>query len=223
MKVLVIEDEKKLAVLLQKGLTENGFVVDLCFDGQEGLHMAQNYPYDAILLDLMLPDMDGITILQTLRARENDVPVLVVTARGEVEERVRGLDFGADDYIAKPFDLAELMARLRSAIRRNKGRPSPLLAIADLAIDTNAKTVSRAGRAITLSAREYALLEYLALSSGRVVSRTEMIEHIYATQYDWDSNVIDVYINYLRNKIDKGFSPPLLHTVRGAGYVLKAE
>ncbi|OGQ94025.1 MAG: DNA-binding response regulator [Deltaproteobacteria bacterium RIFOXYD12_FULL_57_12] len=223
MKILIIEDEMKLAGLLQKGLAENGFTVDLCYDGQEGLHMAQNYPYDAILLDLMLPDMDGITILQALRARENDVPVLVVTARGEIEERVIGLDSGADDYIAKPFDLAELMARLRAAIRRSKGKPSPLIAVADLSIDTNAKTVSRAGRAITLSAREYALLEYLALNSGRVVSRAEMIEHIYETQYEWDSNVIDVYINYLRNKIDKGFSPPLLHTVRGAGYILRGQ
>lgn len=221
MKVLIIEDEKKLAGLLQRGLAENGFTVDLCFDGQEGLFMAEHYPYDAILLDLMLPDMDGTTILQSLRARQNDVPVLVVTARGEVEERIRGLDFGADDYIAKPFDLAELMARLRAAIRRSKGRPSPLLTVADLAIDTNGKTVHRAGQAITLAAREYALLEYLALNAGRVVSRTEMIEHIYETDCEWDSNVIDVYINYLRNKIDKGFQPPLIHTVRGAGYVLK--
>lgn len=223
MKILIIEDEQKLARILKKGLEENDFTVDLSFDGEEGLHMAEAYPYDAVLLDLMLPRMDGLTILKSLRAKKIDVPVLVVTARGEVEDRIKGLDIGADDYIPKPFDLAELMARLRAAIRRSKGKPSPVIAVEDLAIDTNAKTVTRAGKAIPLSAREYMLLEYLALNAGRVVSRTELIDHVYATEYEWDSNVIDVYINYLRNKIDKGFGKPLIHTVRGAGYVLKGE
>ncbi len=223
MKILIIEDEQKLARILKKGLEENDFTVDLSFDGEEGLHMAESYPYDAVLLDLMLPGKDGLTILKTLRAKKIDVPVLVVTARGEIEDRIKGLDFGADDYIPKPFDLAELMARLRAAIRRNKGKPSPIVAVEDLAIDTNAKTATRAGKAIPLSAREYMLLEYLALNAGRVVSRTELIDHVYATEYEWDSNVIDVYINYLRNKIDKGFGKPLIHTKRGAGYVLKGE
>lgn len=223
MKILIIEDEQKLARILKKGLEENDFTVDLSFDGEEGLHMAEAYPYDAVLLDLMLPGMDGLTILKTLRAKKIDMPVLIVTARGEVEDRIKGLDIGADDYIPKPFDLAELMARLRAAIRRSKGKPSPVISVEDLAIDTNAKTVIRAGRAITLSSREYMFLEYLALNAGRVVSRTELIDHVYATEYEWDSNVIDVYINYLRNKIDKGFGKPLIHTVRGAGYVLKGE
>ena len=151
------------------------------------------------------------------------MPVLIITARGEVEDRIKGLNLGADDYLAKPFDLDELIARLRALIRRSRGKPSPLLTVGDLTIDTNARTVSRAGIDISLSAREYAILAYLALHAGRVVSRTELIEHIYETDYEWDSNVIDVYISYLRTKIDKGFPAPLIHTVRGAGYLLKGE
>jgi DNA-binding response OmpR family regulator len=209
--------------LIKKGLEENYFTVDLSFDGVEGMHMAETWPYDAILLDIMLPGIDGFEILQSLRDRKNDVPVLVITARGEIEERIMGLNFGADDYIPKPFDLSELIARLRSVIRRSKGKSSPLLLIDDLAIDLNARTVTRGGQAISLSAREFTLLEYLALNSGRVVSRTELIDHIYGSDTEWDSNVIDVYINYLRNKIDKGFGRALIHTMRGAGYILKEE
>jgi DNA-binding response OmpR family regulator len=221
MKILIIEDEKKLARLLKNGLEENDFTVDLAHDAEEGLYFAENYDYDAVLLDIMLPGTDGLAVLRALRSKGNNVPVLIVTARGEVADRITGLDIGADDYIAKPFDLAELMARLRAAIRRSKGKPAPLLSVRDLTVDTNAKTVSRGGTPVALSAREYMLLEYLALNAGRVVGRTELIEHIYATDFEWDSNVIDVYINYLRNKIDKGFDRPLIHTVRGAGYVLK--
>ncbi len=223
MKGLIIEDEQKLARVLKKGLEENDFTADLSFDGEEGLHMAETYPYDAVLLDIMLPRMDGLALLKSLRAKKVGVPVLVITARGEVEDRIKGLDLGADDYVAKPFDFAELMARLRAAIRRGKGRPSPVIEIGDLSLDTNAKTVTRSGTPVALSAREYTLLEYLALNAGRVVSRTELIEHVYDSEYEWDSNVIDVYISYLRNKIDKGFGKPLIHTVRGAGYVLKGE
>jgi DNA-binding response OmpR family regulator len=223
MKILIIEDERRLAKLLKQGLEEQGFAVDLAHDGAEGHFQAEQYPYDAVLLDLMLPEVDGLTILKALRERGNDVPILIVTARGEVEDRIRGLNLGADDYLAKPFDLEELIARLRALIRRSRGQASPLITIGDLVIDTNARTVIRAGKGITLSAREYDVLAYLALSAGRVVSRTELIEHIYETDYDWDSNVIDVYISYLRNKIDKGFAPPLIHTVRGAGYLMKAE
>ena len=223
MKILIIEDEKRLAQLMQKGLEENAFTVDISFDGEEGMHMAETWPYDAILLDIMLPGIDGLEILQSLRARKNDVPVLIITARGEVGERIRGLNIGADDYIAKPFDLSELIARLRSVIRRSKGKPSPLLVIDDLCIDTNERSITRAGQEIKLSAREFTLLEYLALNAGRVVSRTELIDHIYATESEWYSNVIDVYINYLRNKIDKGFARPLIQTKRGAGYIMKGE
>jgi DNA-binding response OmpR family regulator len=221
MKILIIEDERRLARLLKQGLEENGFTVDLAHDGAEGQFQVENYPYDAVLLDLMLPEVDGLTILASLRERGNDVPVLIITARGEVEDRIRGLNLGADDYLAKPFDLDELIARLRALIRRSRGKPSPLLTVEDLVIDTNARTVSRAGIDISLSAREYAILAYLALHTGRVVSRTELIEHIYETDYEWDSNVIDVYISYLRTKIDKGFPAPLIQTVRGAGYLLK--
>jgi DNA-binding response OmpR family regulator len=221
MKILIIEDERRLARLLKQGLEENGFTVDLAHDGAEGQFQVENYPYDAVLLDLMLPEVDGLTILASLRERGNDVPVLIITARGEVEDRIRGLNLGADDYLAKPFDLDELIARLRALIRRSRGKPSPLLTVENLVIDTNARTVSRAGIDISLSAREYAILAYLALHTGRVVSRTELIEHIYETDYEWDSNVIDVYISYLRTKIDKGFPAPLIQTVRGAGYLLK--
>ena len=223
MKILIIEDELRLAKLLKQGLEEQGFAVDLAHDGAEGHFQAEQYTYDAVLLDLMLPEVDGLTILKALRERGNDVPILIVTARGEVEDRIRGLNLGADDYLAKPFDLEELIARLRALIRRSRGQASPLITIGDLVIDTNARTVIRAGKGITLSAREYDVLAYLALSAGRVVSRTELIEHIYETDYDWDSNVIDVYISYLRTKIDKGYPAPLIQTVRGAGYLLKGE
>lgn len=175
MKILIIEDEKKLARLLKQGLEENGFTVDLAHDGSDGQYQVENYAYDAVLLDLMLPEVDGLTILASLRNQGNDVPVLIITARGEVEDRIRGLNLGADDYLAKPFDLDELIARLRALIRRSRGKPSPLLTVGDLTIDTNARTVSRAGIDISLSAREYAILVYLALHAGRVVSRTELI------------------------------------------------
>ncbi len=221
MKILIIEDEKRLAGILKKGLQENAFVVDLAHDGEEGLYMAENYPYDAVLLDLMLPVMDGLTILNELRKRGCDLPVLLVTSRGEVETRIKGLNFGADDYIVKPFDFQELLARLRTVIRRSKGKASPLLAIDDLTIDTNSQSVRRGESVIPLSATEYSLLEYLAVNSGRVISRTELTEHIYDTDFDRDSNVIDVYVNHLRNKLDKGFDRRIIHTVRGAGYMLK--
>ncbi|MFZ4438599.1 MAG: response regulator [Syntrophales bacterium] len=223
MKILVVEDQKRMANLLKKGLEENSFIVDLAFDGEEGLYMAVNYSYDAILLDITLPLMDGLTILKTLRLKQSEVPILMITARSEIESRVKGLNFGADDYIVKPFDFSELMARLRSVIRRNKGKLSPLVTIHDLTLDTNSRIVRRNGREITLSATEYNLLEYLVLNSGRVISRTELTEHIYDTDFDRDSNVIDVYVNHLRNRLDKGFDRQLILTVRGAGYMLKGE
>ena len=222
MKILVIEDEQRLARLLKQGLEEQGFVVDLAYDGSDGQFQAEQYLYDAILLDLMLPEVDGLAILKGLREKGNDVPVLIITARGDVEDRIKGLNFGADDYLAKPFNLEELIARLRALIRRSRGKSSPLVTVGDLVIDSNARTVARAGTVILLSAREYDLLHYLALSVGKVVSRTELIEHIFTSDYEWDSNVIEVHISHLRTKIDKGFSPALIHTVRGVGYILKA-
>lgn len=223
MKILIIEDEKEMAEILKKGLEENGYLVDLAHDGEEGLYMAETISFDAVLLDIMLPIMSGLAILDRLRSRKSDVPVVVITARNEIESRIKGLNLGADDYIVKPFDFYELLARLKSVIRRSKGKSSPLVAIDDLTIDTNGRSVSRAGIEISLSATEYNLLEYLALNSGRVISRIELTEHIYSTDFDRDSNVIDVYINHLRNKLDKGVGRQLIHTVRGAGYVLKGE
>jgi DNA-binding response OmpR family regulator len=221
MKVLIVEDEKDLALTLKKGLEENSFAVDVSYDGEEGLFMAENYPYDVLLLDIMLPKMDGLAILNTLRKKKIDMPVVMLTARGEVEDRIKGLNIGADDYIAKPFDFSELLARLRSVIRRSKGKPAPVIVIGDLTMDTNSREIRRGGRDIKLSSREYNMLEYLALNKNRVIGRTELMEHIYEMDADPDSNIIDVYINYLRNKIDKDFAVQLIHTVRGAGYVLK--
>lgn len=223
MRILIIEDEKNLAKILKKGLEENSFVVDLSSDGEEGLYMAETYPYDAIISDIMLPEMDGLTILKTLRSKNIDVPVIMLTAKGGIGDRIKGLDTGADDYIPKPFEFTELLARLKAVIRRHKGKPSPLITVADLTLDTSSRTVKRAGKEIRLSSKEYNLLEYLVVNIGKVISRTELVEHIYESEFDLDSNVIDVYINYLRNKIDKGFDKPLIHTVRGAGYILKAE
>lgn len=221
MRVLIVEDEKALAQILKKGLEENAFTVDLCFDGEEGLYMIETYPYDAVVLDVMLPNMDGLTILNKLRAKNINVPVLMLTAKGAIEDRIKGLNIGADDYMAKPFDFSELVARVRAIVRRSKGKPDPVIAIDDLTIDTNSRSVKRAGKEIKLSAKEYNLLEYLALNKNRVVSRTELTEHIYESDFDLDSNIIDVYINYLRNKIDKGFEKHIIQTVRGAGYILK--
>ena len=223
MKVLVVEDEQRLAALLKKGLEEQSYAVDLCFDGEEGLYMAENYPYDAVLLDVMLPKMDGFTVLDSLRKQGIEVPVLMLTARSEVESRVKGLNQGADDYISKPFDFIELLARLTAVIRRNKGQPASTVQVADLRLDLNAKTISRAGRDILLSAKEYAVLEYLVLNKGRVISRTEFSEHIYDDNFDLDSNIIDVYINKLRNKIDNGQEHKLILTKRGAGYYIPKE
>ncbi|MBF0605964.1 MAG: response regulator transcription factor [Candidatus Magnetobacterium sp. LHC-1] len=221
MKVLIVEDEKHLGSILRKGLQEHSFSVDLAVDGQEGLYMAETYPYDAMILDLMLPRMDGLTILSTIRAKQIDTPVIVLTARAEVDDKIKGLNVGADDYIAKPFNFSELLARLRALLRRSKGVPSALLTIANMTIDTNARTVSRGGTIIGLTSGEYNLLQYLALNKNRVIGRAELIDHLYDYDSDRDSNVIDVYINYLRNKIDKGFESKLIHTVRGAGYVLR--
>jgi len=223
MKILIVEDEKRLAALLKKGLEENSFVVDLCFDGEEGFYMAETFPYDAVILDVMLPKADGFTVLGKLRERGIEVPVLMLTARGEVENRIKGLNIGADDYIPKPFDFAELLARLTAVIRRNKGQPTSQIQIIDLHLDLNSKTVTRGGDKISLSAKEYAILEYLALNKNRVISRTEFSEHVYDMNFDLDSNIIDVYINRLRNKIDKGRNHKLIYTERGSGYILKED
>jgi DNA-binding response OmpR family regulator len=221
MKVLIVEDEKRLANLLKRGLEEKGFAVDACYDGEEGLYQAETSPYDVIVLDVMMPKMDGFTVLRKLREKENQTPVIMLTARGEIENRIKGLNTGADDYLSKPFEFAELAARLTALIRRSKGQPASMLCIADLSIDLNAKSVTRSGVDIQLSAKEYTILEYLALNKGKVISRTEFSEHVYDMNFDLDSNIIDVYINRLRKKIDSGRENPLIHTRRGEGYILK--
>lgn len=223
MRILIVEDDKNLGKIMKKGLEEDSFVVDLSPDGEEGLYMAETYPYDVIILDVLLPGLDGFAILKSLRVKKIDVPVVMLTAKVEVEDRIKGLNTGADDYIPKPFDFSELVARLKAVMRRNKGVTSPVVTVGDLVIDTNTRSAKRAGREIKLSAKEYNLLEYLAFNKGRVVSRSELIEHLYDTEFDLDSNVIDVYINFLRNKIDKDFDKHFLQTVRGAGYILKEE
>ena len=215
MRLLLVEDEKSLAIVLKKGLEEQGFTVELSFDGEDGLFLAQNYAFDVILLDIMLPNIDGLELLQTLRKSGVETPVLMVTAKREMNDKVTGLESGADDYISKPFDFPEVVARIRSAIRRNKGKPIPVVEIADLAIDTNARVAIRAGNPLGLSSKEYDYLEYLALNHERVVSRNELLDHLYSASYDFDSNIIDVYISNLRRKVDRGFDRKLIHTVRG--------
>ncbi len=223
MKILIVEDERHLGNILKKGLQDHSFSVDLAVDGEEGLYMAETYPYDAILLDLMLPKVDGLTILTTIRSKKIETPVIVLTARGEVDDKIQGLDVGADDYISKPFNFSELLARLRAVLRRSKGVPSPYVTIHDMTIDTNSRTVKRRDMDINLTSSEYNLLHYMALNKNRVIGRAELVDHLYNSDSDRDSNVIDVYINYLRTKIDKGFDKKLIHTVRGTGYVLKDD
>ena len=223
MRLLIIEDEKPLAIVLKKGLEEQGFTVELSFDGEDGLFLAQNYAFDLILLDVMLPKMDGLSLLKSLRKGGIETPVLMLTAKREMNDKVTGLENGADDYIAKPFDFPEVVARIRSAIRRNKGKPVPIVEIADLIIDTNTRMATRDGKELGLSSKEYEYLEYLALNHERVVSRNELLDHLYSASYDFDSNIVDVYISNLRRKVDRGFSCKLIHTVRGAGYRLFAQ
>lgn len=223
MKLLVAEDHPSLARSLADGLREAGYAVDLAMDGEEASHLAQVNSYDGVLLDLMLPKVDGWAVLKVIRRHRPSTPVLCLTARDAVEDRVRGLDLGADDYLVKPFSWDELLARVRSIVRRGHGQASSTLAVADLELDLAAKAVRRAGRSIPLSAREFSLLEYLAHRHGQVVSRTDIWEHLYDQHDQTMSNVVDVYIGYLRNKIDKGHDVKLIHTRRGLGYVLGAE
>ena len=223
MKILVIEDEKKVANFLQKGLKEEQFVVDVAYDGLEGEHLATANDYDLILLDIMLPGKDGIEILKTLRQQQINIPVIMLTAKEMVEDKVEGFNAGCDDYISKPFSFEELLVRIRAVLRRGSGALSNVLTFADLTLDLITHKVIRDGREIELTAKEYTLLEYLVRNPNRVLTRTMIAEHVWDYNYDSFTNVIDVYINYLRNKVDRGFATKLIHTVRGVGYVLKEE
>jgi len=219
MRILVVEDDRKVANFIQSGLAEEGYAVDVLYDGNDVGDQANACDYDAVVLDLMLPGRSGFQVLRDVRARKPTLPILILTAKDTVQERVAGLDGGADDYMVKPFALAELSARLRAVMRRGAAREN-VLRVADLEMDTVRRTVRRGGRAVDLKPKEYALLEFLVRNSDRPVTKSLIIEHVWNIHFDSVSNVVEVHINSLRNKIDKGFSRPLIHTIRGVGYIL---
>ena len=223
MRILVVEDEKKVASFIKKGLEEELYSVDAVYDGKEGIKMALSNEYDLIILDIMLPYKDGVTILKEIREQKNVAPVLLLTAKDNIESKVSGLDSGADDYLTKPFAFEELLARVRALLRRQSSVKSIQLKTGDLILDTQTHKVNRAGNEIDLTAKEYSILEYLLRNKGRVISRTLLSEHVYDYHFDSNTNVIDVYINKLRNKIDRGYDLQLLQTVRGVGYTIKEE
>jgi len=220
MRILVVEDEKKIASFIRRGLKEEGYAVDVALDGEEGYRLICENDYDVILLDLMLPKLDGLTLCRQVRQDGVQTPIIMLTAKSAVADKVTGLDAGANDYLTKPFAFEELLARIR-VVLRPMGQPPTKLQVADLSLDLLTHTVTRNGREIPLSAKEFALLEYLMRNAGTVVSRTMIYEHVWDIDFDTSTNVIDVYINYLRNKIDAGFEKKLIHTVRGRGYMLK--
>ncbi len=223
MRILVVEDEKKVAGFIKKGLEEEGYAIDVAFDGREGLLMALDGVHDLIILDINLPKLDGLAVLQKFRKNHGNTPVLLLTVRAAIEDKVLGLDTGADDYLTKPFSFQELLARIRALLRRRVEAPPPLLQVADLTLDPARRIVSRGTERIDLSTKEFALLDYLMRNPGRVLTRTMIAEHVWDYDFDPMSNIIDVYVNYLRKKIDTGREPKLIQTVRGAGYVLQVE
>jgi two-component system, OmpR family, response regulator len=224
MRILIIEDDLDAADYLLKGLAESGYVVDRASDGRDGLFLALDQSYDAMIVDRMLPGLDGLSIVQSLRAQENRTPVLILSALGQVDDRVKGLRAGGDDYLTKPFAFSELLARLEAILRRGGGEAGdPKLRVGDLEMDLLARSVKRAGRPIELQPREFKLLEYLMRHAGQVVTRTMLLEGVWDYHFDPQTNVIDVHVSRLRQKIDKGFECPLLHTIRGAGYSLRPE
>lgn len=218
MKVLVIEDEKKISKFIQSGLESQGFSIHVCDHGDDGYDMATTQAFDAIVLDIMLPGRDGLSILKNLRKKKNPVPVLLLTARSELDERLEGLNLGADDYLTKPFFVEELAARLHALQRRFSGDTLSLLQVADLVVDITTRKVKRGEREVDLTAREFNLLEYLLRSPGRVYSRTQILEHVWGYDFDPSTNLVDVYIKRVRKKITAGDEPQLIETVRGVGY-----
>jgi heavy metal response regulator len=223
MRILVVEDEKKVASFLKKGLEEERYAVDCAFDGEEALFMADANEYDLVILDIMLPKVDGLEVLKQVREKGATLPVLMLTAKGSVEDVVKGLDRGCDDYLTKPFAFAELLARVRALLRRKGREPAGELRVADLVLDPVTHAVSRGGKKVELTAKEYALLEYLMRHVDRVVTRTMISEHVWDYHFDPMTNVIDVYVNHLRGKIDMDSSQKLIHTVRGVGYILRGN
>jgi len=223
MRLLLVEDDARIARFVAKGLREQAYAVDAVGTGEEALYQAAVNTYDLVILDVMIPAPDGFTVCRELRKSGQRMPILMLTARDAVEDRIAGLDHGADDYLTKPFEFRELLARLRALLRRSGELRPEKIAVADLVLDTGAQTAKRAGRQITLTAKEYALLEYLARNAGRVVRRAEIAEHVWDETFDPFSNLIEVYINRLRRKIDANSTKPLVHTRRGVGYVLGTE
>lgn len=223
MKILIVEDEIKTGDYLKQGLSESGFVVDLCRDGANGLHSALNEHYDLIILDVMLPELNGWQVLQTLRSKDLHMPVLFLTAKDQVEDRVKGLELGADDYLVKPFAFSELLARVRSLLRRGKQMEASVLRIADLEVDLLKHRVSRQGQRIDLTAKEFSLLELFMRRQGEVLSRSLIASQIWDMNFDSDTNVIEVAVRRLRAKLDDHFEPKLIHTLRGMGYVLEVR
>jgi len=223
MRILVVEDEKKVANFIKKGLEEEHYAVDTAYDGEVGLFMAEANEYDLIVLDLMIPKIDGLEVLKKIRGSKNNVPILVLTAKASVEDIVKGLDAGCDDYLTKPFEFAEFLARIRALLRREKIDKEPLLNVADLTLSLVTHKVTRKGKEIELTSKEYALLEYFMRNPEKVLTRTMISEHVWDYHFDSLTNVVDVYVNYLRKKVDKDFEPKLIHTIRGVGYILSAS
>lgn len=223
MRILIAEDERDLNRLIKKRLKENGYSVDACFDGEEVLDYLQCAEYDALILDIMMPKKDGIAVLQRLRERENAIPVLLLTAKDSIEDRVTGLDAGADDYLVKPFAFEELLARLRVLLRKPVTQKSSVLRVADLSLHMDTRQVFRGDKEIRLSSKEYALLHYMMQNVGVVLSRDKLEQHVWDYDFSGGSNVIDVYIRYLRKKVDEGYENKLIHTVRGHGYILRED
>ena len=222
-RVLLIEDEDRVASFIARGLREQSYAVDVAPDGEQAVYMASVHQYDLVILDIMLPVKDGYAVCRELRGGGFRGPILMLTARDAVDDRVAGLDSGADDYLTKPFDFKELLARLRALLRRATDLRPPVAQVADLALDTASHAVERAGKPVSLTAKEYALLEYLVLNQGRVVGREQIAQHVWDESFDPFSNVIDVYVKRLRAKLDNGQHPRLIHTRRGEGYLLSAE
>lgn len=223
MRILVVEDEKKVASFIKKGLEEEHYAVDIAYDGEKGLALAQINEYDLILLDIMLPRLDGMEVLRQIRRNGSNMPILMLTAKDSVEDIVSGLDGGSDDYLTKPFSFAELLARVRALLRRKAREKTDILTVGDLSLSTSTHRVKRGGREIELTPKEYALLEYFMRNPNRILTRTLITEHVWDYHFDPETNVIDVYVNYLRKKIDQGFEKKLIHTIRGSGYMMRDE
>lgn len=223
MRILIVEDDTALASFIRKGLEAEHYAVDTAADGEQGRAMALEFDYDLVVLDLTLPGVDGVSILKSVRQRKANLPVMVLTARSRVEDRVQCLDIGADDYVVKPFSFLELSARARALLRRSHLPSESILEVRDLRLDRVERRVERGGRRIDLTTKEFALLEYLMRNAGRRLTRAMIIEHVWNLTFDSATNVVDVYINYLRRKVDDGFTPRLIHTVRGVGYELSPE